>query len=300
MLLDLDRRTPVIVQGISGRMGRTHARLMQNYGTRIVGGTAPRSQASDIEFPLFDDCRAAVDATGAVVSLVMVPPAQTLEAVSDAIAGGLKALVTIAEGIPVLDALRIHAMTREAGVTWLGPSTPGFCIPGWIKVGFLPDVSLAPGRIGFMSKSGTLSYEVGLRLVSAGHGQSAWIGVGGDPVKGLRFADLAPELVRHSPTEAVILIGEIGGSEEEEFAEAWQSLACGKPAFALIAGAQAREGLAMGHAGALVLGQRGSVASKTAALRDAGVQVFTSIQSLVEAVDDQVEKPHRPISRERD
>lgn len=287
MLLELDGETPVLVQGISGRMGQTHAKLMQRYGTRIVGGTSARPQ-EDQPFPIFPDCRHAVDRTGAQVSLIMVPPAQTLAAVVDAISGGLKVVVTVAEGVPVHDALQIRAMTRDAGVTWLGPSTPGLCIPGKIKVGFLPDVSLSSGRVGFMSKSGTLSYEVGYRLVSRGYGQSAWIGVGGDPVKGVTFSDLAEDFARHASTAAIVLIGEIGGSEEEDFADAWAALGCDKPAFALIAGAQAKEGVTMGHAGALLMGERGSVMSKTRSLRDAGVQVFSSIQSLVDAVDAQL------------
>ncbi len=285
MLLELNRLTPVIVQGISGRMGQKHALLMQRYGTRIVGGTSSRPAAPGDAFPVFPDCAAAVAATGAEVSLLMVPPLQTLAAVEEAVRAGLRTVVTVGEGVPALDALRIQALTREAGVTWLGASTPGMCIPGELKLGFLPDVSLAPGRLGLMSKSGTLSYEVGHRLVQRGHGQSAWIGVGGDPVKGLRFGDLAPAFARDARTEAVLLIGEIGGAEEEDFAATWQALACGKPAYALIAGAQAKEGVTMGHAGALVMGDRGSLKSKQAALRAAGVQVFSSIQSLVNAVD---------------
>ena len=287
MLLDLDGQTPVLVQGISGRMGQTHAKLMQRYGTRIVGGTSARPQ-EDQPFPIFTDCRSAVDKTGAQVSLIMVPPMQTLAAVADAVSGGLKTVVTVAEGVPVHDALHIRAMTREAGVTWLGPSTPGFCIPGKIKVGFLPDVSLSPGRVGLMSKSGTLSYEVGHRLLSKGHGQSAWIGVGGDPVKGVTFSDLAEGFARHASTDAIVVVGEIGGSEEEDFADAWGRLGCDKPVFALIAGAQAKQGVTMGHAGALLLGERGSVSSKTRSLRDASVQVFPSIQSLVDALDEQM------------
>jgi len=288
MLLDLTHDTPVIVQGISGRMGQRHAKLMQRYGTRIVGGTSSRPPSPDDAFPVFPDCAAAVAATGAQLSLLMVPPLQTLAAVQEAVHAGLRAVVTVGEGVPVLDALRIHALTREAGVTWLGASTPGLCIPGELKVGFLPDVSLAPGRIGVMSKSGTLSYEVGYRLVAMGHGQSAWIGVGGDPVKGLRFADLAPGFAAHARTSALVLVGEVGGTEEEDFAAAWSALHCNKPVFALIAGAQAKEGVTMGHAGALVMGRRGTLQSKQAALRAAGVQVFSSIQSLVQAVDAQV------------
>jgi len=193
-------------------------------------------------------------------------------------------VVTVAEGVPVHDALHIREITRAAHVTWVGPSTPGLCIPGQIKLGFLPDVSIAPGAIGIMSKSGTLSYEVGRRLVARGLGQSAWIGVGGDPVKGVRFADLAAGFAAHAATRAVLLIGEIGGNEEEEFADAWASLGAPKPAYALIAGAQAKEGVTMGHAGALVLGERGSWVSKQKSLRSAGVQVFDSLGTLVDAI----------------
>ena len=153
MLLDLSHDTAVIVQGISGRMGQTHAKLMQRYGTRIVGGTSSRPPSPDDAFPVFPDCAAAVAATGAQLSLLMVPPLQTLAAVEEAVHAGLRAVVTVGEGVPVLDALRIRALTREAGVTWLGASTPGMCIPGELKFGFLPDVSLAPGRIGVMSRA---------------------------------------------------------------------------------------------------------------------------------------------------
>jgi succinyl-CoA synthetase alpha subunit len=284
VLLELDARSPVIVQGITGRMGQKHAALMARYGTRIVGGTGTMKAGMALQHPVFPDCRAAVRATGAVASIALVPPDATLAAVRDAIEGGIEVVVTVAEGVPVHDALRIRALAREAGVTWLGASTPGLCIPGRLKLGFLPDVSLAPGAIGVMSKSGTLSYEVGRRLVARGLGQSAWIGVGGDPVKGVRFADLAGQFATHRPTEAVVVIGEIGGDEEEEFAETWSGLGCSKPVYALIAGAHAKEGVTMGHAGALVLGDRGSLASKQQGLRRAGVQVFDTIESLSDAV----------------
>lgn len=286
MLFELTNGDPVIVQGITGRMGQKHATLMKRYGTRIVGGTGTARPGQEGAFPTFATCGEAVEATRAVASIALVPPDGALAAVRDAVGAGLKLVVTVAEGIPVHDALRIRAMTREAGTTWVGASTPGICIPSQrVKLGFLPDVSLAAGAVGVMSKSGTLSYEVCRRLVARGLGQSRWIGVGGDPVKGMRFADLAAGFAADPLTRQVLLIGEIGGDEEEEFARVWQRLGAPKPAFALIAGAQAKEGVPMGHAGALILGSQGSLASKRAALLDAGVQVFSALADLEVAID---------------
>jgi len=284
MLFEMDRRTPVIVQGITGRMGQMHAQLMRRYGTNIVGGTGSVKPGAEQAFPVAETCAEIVARTHAVASIVIVPPAAVLDAVAQAVDAGIKVIVTVAEGIPVHDAVKIRALTRAAGVTWIGPSTPGFCMPGEIKLGFLPDVSLAPGEFAVASKSGTLSYEVGRRMRECGLGQSIWIGVGGDPVKGTRFGDLAKGFLRHRPTRAVVLIGEIGGNEEEEFAQVWEALGGGKPVYALIAGAQAKEGVPMGHAGALVMGDSGSLASKQARLRQAGVRVFDTIQALVDAM----------------
>jgi succinyl-CoA synthetase alpha subunit len=193
MIASLSRTTPVIVQGITGRMGRTHAALMRAYGTNIVGGTSSRTDIQEAAgVPVFANCRAAVLATGAVVSVAMAPPMETLRAVEEALAAGIRLIVTVAEGIPLHDAMRIGRAVRRAGAIWIGGSTPGLAIPGEIKLGFLPDVCLRPGPFGIMSKSGTLSYECGYRLVQAGFGQSIWVGVGGDQVKGVRFVDLLP------------------------------------------------------------------------------------------------------------
>jgi succinyl-CoA synthetase alpha subunit len=207
-----------------------------------------------------------------------------LDAVHEAIAAGIELIVTVAEGVPVHDALKIKAATREAGVSWVGPSTPGLAIPRKLKLGFLPNVSLAPGSLGVMSKSGTLSYEVCYRLVDRGFGQSLWVGVGGDSVKGLRFADLAPMFAADPATNGIVVIGEIGGREEEELAEALVAARCDKPVFALLAGRSALEGVTMGHAGALIQSDVGTIATKTAALRRAGAQVFPRIRDLVDAV----------------
>jgi succinyl-CoA synthetase alpha subunit len=283
MIASLSRNTPVIVQGITGRMGRTHAALMRAYGTNIVGGTSSRADAKEAAgVPVFANCGDAVRATGAVASVVMAPPLETLVAAEEALAAGIRLIVTVAEGIPVHDALKIGRAVRDAGARWIGGSTPGMAIPGEIKLGFLPDVCLRPGPFAVMSKSGTLSYEVGFRLALAGFGQSIWVGVGGDQVKGVRFADLLPVFFDDPRTHAVILVGEVGGREEEECAETLSRLGVRKPVYALIAGREAKEGVSMGHAGALVLGEAGTLASKTRRLSDAGARVFGSIETLIE------------------
>lgn len=282
MIATLTRATPVLVQGIAGRMGRTHAALMAAYGTNIVAGVATRANATAIAaIPVFPDCAAAVAATGAAVSVVFAPPADTLAAATEAFAAGIRLLVTVAEGVPAHDALRIGAAARDAGATWIGASTPGLAIPGQVKLGFLPDVALAPGPLGIMSKSGTLSYEVGWRLARAGLGQSLWVGVGGDPVKGVRFPDLIRVFLADPATSAIVLVGEVGGSEEEDAAAAYAAAGATKPLLALIAGREAKEGVSMGHAGALVHGASGTLAEKTRRLEAAGARVFPTIAALV-------------------
>ena len=284
MIDQLTRNTPVIVQGATGRTGRVHVQRMLAYGTRIVAGVSTRAGAGDVEgVPVFQDCAAAVAATGSQVSLAMVPPSGALAAVEDALSAGVRLIVTVAEGIPVHEALRIGSMVKQAGATWVGPSTPGLAVPGEMKLGFLPDVSLRPGPLAIMAKSGTLSYETGYRLAALGIGQSLWVGVGGDPVKGVRFADLLPMFVRHERTRGIILIGEVGGSEEEEFADALRQANISKPVYALVAGRGAKEGVSIGHAGALVFGDVGTFESKKARLQAAGARVFASIDDLVAA-----------------
>ncbi len=275
----------VIIQGMTGRTGRRHSQLMRAYGTRVVGGVSPGGNVDAVDgIPVFKTCADAAAATGATASVAMVPPLAVLAAIQEAIAGGIKLIVTIAEGMPIADAVRAHEAVQAAGVRWVGPSTPGLAIPGRLKLGFLPDVSLAPGPLGVMAKSGTLSYEVCHRLVGRNLGQSLWVGVGGDPVKGTRFADVLPFLLVDPDTKAIVVIGEIGGSEEEEFAAAMRTFNCAKPVYALIAGRVAREGVTMGHAGAMIQGNVGTIASKTDALVGAGARVFTQIRDLVDAV----------------
>jgi len=281
----VDRNTPVLVQGITGRAGRMHSRLMRAYGTRIVAGVSPKVEVADVDgVPVFAGVREAVAATGATASVLLVGAAQLLAAIAEAVAAGVGLIVTPTEGMPAHDALAARRLTREAGVVWIGASTPGMAVPGEAKLGFLPDSALAPGPLGLMSKSGTLSYETGYRLARAGIGQSVWVGVGGDPVKGARFAELVPFYAADERTQALLVIGEIGGNEEEEFAAALIAQRFAKPAFALIAGSSAPEGVAMGHAGALVHGAHGSYAAKKSALEDAGVTVFASLDEMVQGV----------------
>ena len=275
----------MIVQGITGRAGQLHSRLMMQYGTRIVGGVSPGARVREVNsVPVFASCSEAVGETGATASVLLVGAMQLLDAMKDAIAGGIRYLVTPTEGMPVHDALRAWQVVRDAGAIWIGGSTPGMAIPGEVKLGFLPDDSLRPGRLGLMSKSGTLSYEAGYRLAQRGVGTSVWIGVGGDPVKGTRFADFVPFYAADAATEALLIIGEIGGSDEEEFAAALSAQRCAKPVFALLAGKSAPDGVTMGHAGALVHGAHGTFAAKRAALEAAGVTVFGSLNEMVTGV----------------
>ena len=281
----IDRNTPVIVQGITGRAGQMHSRLMKQYGTRIVGGVSPNAKTAEVNgAPVFATCADAVAGTGARASVLLVGAFDLLRAMDDAIAAGIRYLVTPTEGMPVHDALKAWKLCRDAGAVWIGGSTPGMAVAGEAKLGFLPDDSLMPGKLGLMSKSGTLSYEAGYRLAQRGVGTSVWVGVGGDPVKGTRFADLVPFYAADPGTAALLIIGEIGGAEEEEFAQAVAKHRFAKPVYALIAGRSAPEGVTMGHAGALVHGSHGTYAAKRAALEAAGVTVFSSLNEMVEGI----------------
>jgi succinyl-CoA synthetase alpha subunit len=288
----VDRTTPVIVHGITGRAGQLHSRLMKEYGTNIVGGVSPGAKSRGINgVPVFATSREAVEATGARASVLLVGAMQLLEAMQDAVTAGIRYLVTPTEGMPVHDALKAQRLTRESGAIWIGASTPGMAIAGEAKLGFLPDDSLRPGTLGLMSKSGTLSYEAGYRLAQRGIGTSVWVGVGGDPVKGVRYADLVPFYALDARTEALLIIGEIGGHEEEDFAAALMAHGFQKPVFALIAGRTAPEGIAMGHAGALTHGSYGTFSAKRAALESAGVTVFGSLGEMVAGITRQIRRP---------
>ena len=278
----ISRQTPVLVQGITGRAGRQHTQLMRRYGTNIVGGVSPKSATREVDgVPVFADCASAVAATGATTCVTFVGAYDLLAAIEEAVAAGVRYIVTPTEGMPVHDALKAKQLTSQANVVWVGASTPGMAVAGEAKLGFLPEASLLAGRLGLMSKSGTLSYEAGFRLAQRGVGTSVWIGVGGDPVKGARYADLVPFYAADEATEALLVIGEIGGHEEEEFAAALAAHKFAKPVFALIAGRTAPVGVAMGHAGALVHGAHGTFDAKKAALEGAGAVVFDSLSNMV-------------------
>jgi len=284
----IEKGAPVIVQGITGRQGQRHTQLMRAYGTNVVGGVSPKSDRDSVDgLPVFKTCADAVAATGAVATVVLVRPDLAADAIIEAADAGIATVVCVAEGIPVHDALRALKTTRDCGTFWVGASTPGMAIPAnELKLGFLPNVTLQPGDVGIMSKSGTLSYEVGYRMVQRGLGQSVWIGVGGDSVKGTRFADLVPFYQQDPATRALVIVGEIGGDEEEALGAAMREANFNKPVLAVIAGASAPEGVTMGHAGAMVFGAHGAASTKRKALEDAGGRVFATIEGLVEALSD--------------
>ena len=283
MIASLSRHTPVIVQGITGRMGRSHAALMRTYGTNIVGGTSTRRDIPEAAgVPVFASCADAVLATGAMASVAMAPPEETWTAVQEALAAGIKLIVTVAEGIPLHDAIKIGRAVRRAGATWVGASTPGMAVPGRCKLGFLPDVCLRLARSAIMSKSGTLSYEVGYRLVRERLGQSIWVGVGGDPVKGVRFADMLPVFFNDPRTKGIVLVGEVGGTEEEECADAYARLGARKPLYRADRRAGGKRRRLDGPCRRAGDGAAGTIASKTQRLTAAGATVFGSIDSLVD------------------
>lgn len=281
----IDKNTAVIVYGISGQVGGLHTRLMRGYGTRIVAGVSSRASGGQIDgIPIFADCKSAVAATGATTCVAFVAASHLLGAIREAVAAGIRYLVTPTEGLPVHDALQAREITARAGVLWVGASTPGVAVAGQAKLGFLPDAVLRPGSLGVMSKSGTLSYEAGYRLAQRGVGTSVWVGVGGDPVKGLRYSDLVPFYAADEASDGLLIIGEIGGSEEEELAAALRHRRFPKPVYAVIAGRTAPEGVSMGHAGALIHGSHGTFQTKKAALEGAGAAVFDSLDAMVGAV----------------
>ena len=277
--------TPVIIQGATGHAARRHITVMKQHGTRIVAGVSPgRSTGPNDEVNIYPTCADAVDATGAVTAIQFVPANRVTDAAYEALASGVKLLVTVTEGVPVHDCASILRKATDLGAIWVGPSTPGIVVPGIIKLGFMPEIALARGSVGVMSKSGTLAYEVCYRLVREGLGQSSWIGVGGDPVKGTRFAELLDYFATDLNTESVVVVGEIGGTEEEELAAALNDRAFDKPCHCLIAGATAPSGKTLGHAGALIHGFHGSFPAKATALKGAGAAVHHNIESLIEAM----------------
>jgi succinyl-CoA synthetase alpha subunit len=268
--------TRLLVQGITGREGTFHAQQMQDYGTAVVGGVTPGKGGQTClaqPVPVFDSCRAAVRETGANTSVIYVPAAGAPDAILEAVDAGIGTIFCITEHIPALDMLRVVHAVDEAGARLIGPNCPGATSVGKAKVGIIPGSIHRPGHVGVVSRSGTLTYEVVETLTEAGIGQSTCVGIGGDPITGSSFIDMLA-LFRDDPeTEAVVLIGEIGGDGEERAAAWVGEHMAGVPMAAFIAGRSAPPGRRMGHAGAIISGNSGTAESKVAALEAAGVRV---------------------------
>ncbi len=276
MSILMDSTTPVIVQGITGREGLFHTRNMIAAGTNIVGGTTPGKGGQTVEgVPVFDTVREAVAATGATASCIFVPPPGAADAIMEAAAEGIELIVCITEGIPVIDMTRAMLTVRESGALLIGPNCPGMCTPGQGKIGIIPYQIFTPGSVGFISRSGTLTYEVVALLSEAGIGQSTCIGIGGDPIIGSTFADYLQMFEADPGTKAVVMCGEIGGSDEEDAAEYIKTMK--KPVVAFVSGRTAPPGKRMGHAGAIISGNTGTAQGKVAALHAANVPVADTI-----------------------
>ena len=279
MSILVGRETRLVVQGITGREGEFHSRAMVEYGTAVVAGVTPGKgglRALDDTVPVFDTVSEAVRETGANTACIFVPAAGAPDAVLEAVAAGLKTIFCITEGIPVLDMIPVVEEVRLAGATLIGPNCPGATSPGRAKVGIIPGAIHLEGRVGVVSRSGTLTYEAVQAMTDAGLGQSTCVGIGGDPIIGTQFLEILKLYADDPETEALVLIGEIGGAAEEE-AAAWagEHLAY-LPKVAFIAGRTAPEGKRMGHAGAIISGGAGTAASKVTALEAAGFRVAGS------------------------
>jgi succinyl-CoA synthetase alpha subunit len=277
MAILVNKDTRLVVQGITGGAGSFHASQCKAYGTNVVAGVTPGKGGTFFEgtVPIFDTVEQAVRATGANASMIFVPPPFAADAIMEAADAGVALVVPITEGIPVRDMLPIMPFLRARGVRMIGPNCPGIITPGQCKIGIMPGHIHKPGRIGVVSRSGTLTYEAVGQLSRLGLGQSTAIGIGGDPIIGTRHLD-ALQLFNADPdTDAIIMIGEIGGSAEEE-AAAWAGANCKKPIVGFIAGATAPPGRRMGHAGAIISGGQGTAEAKYAAMTAAGIHVVRS------------------------
>lgn len=278
----IDNNTKVIVQGITGRDGSFHAAKMKEYGTQVVGGTSPGKGGQQVDgIPVFNTVKEAVAATGADTSIIFVPAPFAKDAMLEAIDGGVKLVVCITEGVPVLDAVEAQNYARVKGVKVIGPNCPGLISPGKSMVGIMPTGVFKQGHTGVISRSGTLTYEVVYDLVESGLGISTAVGVGGDPVVGLYFEDLLQMFQDDSETDSIAMIGEIGGDAEERAAEFIKAHVT-KPVAVFISGRQAPPGKQMGHAGAIISGGSGSAEGKIKALEAAGVPVADETRLLPE------------------
>jgi succinyl-CoA synthetase alpha subunit len=269
----IDNSTRLVVQGITGRDGSFHAKQMMEYGTQVVAGVTPGKGGQRFDgVPIFNTVADAVAATGANTSVIYVPPPFAADAIMEAAAAGVKLIVCITEGVPVLDMTRVYPYVREHGARLVGPNCPGLITPGQSKVGIIPGRICTPGTVGVVSRSGTLTYEVVFKLTRAGIGQSTCVGIGGDPINGTNFIDALQAFEQDPNTTAVAMMGEIGGTDEQEAARFIQAN-MRKPVVGFIAGQTAPPGRRMGHAGAIISGSSGTAEEKIQAFRDAGVGV---------------------------
>lgn len=285
MSILINKNTRLIVQGMTGREGQFHTGQMLAYGTNVVAGVTPGRGGQTVhDVPVYNTVREAVAATDANTSIILVPPAGAAEAVLEAAENGIELIVCITEGIPVQDMVETVQYVQKQGVRLIGPNCPGLITAGEALVGILPGRIFQEGPVGLVSRSGTLTYEVVAGLSARGIGQSTCVGIGGDPIIGTRFIDVLQMFEEDPQTEVVVMIGEIGGSDEEEAAEYIKQMKT--PVVSFISGRTAPEGKRMGHAGAIISGGRGTAASKVAALEAAGVPVANTISEIVDYVAD--------------
>ena len=274
MAILIDRNTRVIVQNITGSQGTFHSKLMLDYGTKIVAGVTPGKGKSSVNgVPVYDTVREATEEHNATASIIFVPAPFAKEAVLEAIDSRLNPIVVITEGIPIKDSIEMLAIAKETKISIIGPNTPGIITPGECKLGIMPGHVFEKGKVGLISRSGTLTYEIASGLTKSKLGETTCIGIGGDPIIGLDFIDLLKMFREDRATEGIALIGEIGGDAEEKVAEYVKSSSYPKPIVAYVAGKAAPPGRRMGHAGAIITGKSGTAQSKIEALQAAGVRV---------------------------
>jgi succinyl-CoA synthetase alpha subunit len=273
MSILVDHNTRVICQGITGKVGEFHTRGCLEYGTRMVGGVTPGKGGETIaDLPVFNTVAEARDVTGANATMIFVPPPFAADAILEAVAAEIELVIAVTEGIPVLDMARVLPAFENSKSRLVGPNCPGVITPGQCKIGIMPGYIHTPGNVGVMSRSGTLTYEAVWQLTQLGHGQSTCVGLGGDPLVGSSFIDILELFEQDDDTHAILMMGEIGGSAEEE-AAAYVKEHVTKPVAAFIAGRTAPPGKRMGHAGAIISGGKGTAEAKLEALRDAGIEI---------------------------